>query len=190
MKKSQKQLALRYNQPIARTSRTKLPVTSLNPHDVTGNFVLNFRAIGWLYLGAAFDFSSSFFELFLMAISIKIGQVPYFNRTLQCDHKLPRSLGRVRKRHPRMFYLCLTNGAFLREKDRISFGWCFWTQPWEEPPSVDQTCEQREPGLSIVSGEQYSSFIRSLLQRHRSDFFSGGGGDKKFNFGWFPLKDN
>jgi len=37
---------------------------------------------------------------------------------------------RVRKRHPRM-YLCLTHGAFLREKDRIPFGWCSRTQPIE-----------------------------------------------------------
>jgi len=30
--------------------------------------------------------------------------------------------GRVRKRHRRMFHLCLTHGAFIREKDRIPFG--------------------------------------------------------------------
>ena len=46
-------------------------------YEVTGNFELDFQAIGRLYLGANFDFSSSFFELFLMAISIKNGQVPY-----------------------------------------------------------------------------------------------------------------
>jgi len=46
-------------------------------YDVTGNFELDFREIGWLYQGAAFDFSSSFLELFLMAVSIKIGQVPH-----------------------------------------------------------------------------------------------------------------
>jgi len=45
-------------------------------YDVTSNFELHFRAISWLYLGAAFDLSSSFFELVLMAISTKIGQVP------------------------------------------------------------------------------------------------------------------
>jgi len=45
--------------------------------DVTGKFKLHFQAIGWLYLGAAFDLSSGFFELFLMAISVKIGQVPH-----------------------------------------------------------------------------------------------------------------
>ena len=32
--------------------------------------------------------------------------------------------GRVRKRHPRMFYLCLTHGALIREKDGIPFEWC------------------------------------------------------------------
>jgi len=36
-------------------------------------------------------------------------------------------LGRVRKRHPRMFYRCLTHGTLIREKDRIPFGWCFRT---------------------------------------------------------------
>jgi len=46
-------------------------------YDVTGNYELDFQAIGWLYLGAAFDFSSCFFEFFLMAISMKIGQVPH-----------------------------------------------------------------------------------------------------------------
>ena len=46
-------------------------------YDVTRNVELDFRAIGSLHLGAALDFSSSFFELFLMAISMKIGQVPY-----------------------------------------------------------------------------------------------------------------
>jgi len=30
-------------------------------HDVTCNFELDFRAIGWLYQGAAIDFSSSLF---------------------------------------------------------------------------------------------------------------------------------
>jgi len=35
-------------------------------YDVSRNFELDFRVIGWLYLGAAFDFSSSFFELFLL----------------------------------------------------------------------------------------------------------------------------
>jgi len=40
------------------------------------------------------------------------------------------SLGRVRKRHTRMFYRCLTHGALIREKDRIPFGWCFRTHPW------------------------------------------------------------
>ena len=44
-------------------------------YDVTRNFELNFRAIGWLYLD--FWLSLSTFELFLMAISIKIGQVPH-----------------------------------------------------------------------------------------------------------------
>jgi len=46
-------------------------------YDVTRNFELDFRATGWLYLGAAFDYSSSFFELFLMAIPTKIGHVPH-----------------------------------------------------------------------------------------------------------------
>ena len=46
-------------------------------YDVKGNFELDFRTIGWLYHNAAWGFSSSFFELSLMAISIKIGQVPY-----------------------------------------------------------------------------------------------------------------
>ena len=44
--------------------------------DVTSNFEVDFRAIGCLNQGATFDFSSSFFELFLMAISIKIGHAP------------------------------------------------------------------------------------------------------------------
>jgi len=47
-------------------------------YDVTGK--LDFRSIGWLYLGAAYDFSSSVFQLFLMA-SIKIGQVQQFSPT-------------------------------------------------------------------------------------------------------------
>ena len=46
-------------------------------YGVTGNFELDFRLIGWLYLVAAFYFSSSFFELSPMGVSIKIGQVPY-----------------------------------------------------------------------------------------------------------------
>ena len=50
-------------------------------YDVTGNFELNFRAIGWLYLGAAFDFSS-FFEPFLMTFSMEIGQAPYWSSNL------------------------------------------------------------------------------------------------------------
>ena len=33
----------------------------IGPYDVTGNFKLDFRAIGQLYLGAAFDFTSLFF---------------------------------------------------------------------------------------------------------------------------------
>ena len=41
-------------------------------------------------------------------------------------------LGRVRKRHPRMFYRCLTHGALIRDKDRIPFRWCFRTHPWEK----------------------------------------------------------
>jgi len=49
-------------------------------NDVTDNFELNFRAIGLLYLGTAFYLSSTMFEVFLMAISIKIGQVPHCNR--------------------------------------------------------------------------------------------------------------
>jgi len=36
---------------------------------------------------------------------------------------------RVRKRHPRMFYSCLTHRALIRGKDRIPSGWCFWTHP-------------------------------------------------------------
>jgi len=39
------------------------------------------------------------------------------------------ALGRVRKRHPTMFYRCLPHGALIREKDRIPFGWCFRPQP-------------------------------------------------------------
>jgi len=42
------------------------------------------------------------------------------------------TLGRVRKRHPRMFYRCLTHGALIREKDRIPLGWCFRTHPYED----------------------------------------------------------
>jgi len=53
-------------------------------YDVTDNFKLDFWAIGWFYLGAAFDFSSSIFELFLMASSVKIGYpiTPTFEPTL------------------------------------------------------------------------------------------------------------
>jgi len=39
-----------------------------------------------------------------------------------------RTLGRVRKRLPRMFYRYLTHGGLVREKDRIPFEWCFRTQ--------------------------------------------------------------
>jgi len=54
-------------------------------YDVTCNFEFDFRAISWLYLGAAVDFSSSFFELFLMAISIKNDQAPHFaSRARNC----------------------------------------------------------------------------------------------------------
>jgi len=49
-------------------------------YDVTSNFELDFQAISWSYLGPAFDFSSSFFELFLMGISIKISQIPHWKR--------------------------------------------------------------------------------------------------------------
>jgi len=35
--------------------------------------------------------------------------------------------GSVRKRHPRMFYCCLTHGTLIREKDRIPLWWCFRT---------------------------------------------------------------
>jgi len=47
-------------------------------YDVTGNFKHDFRAIRWLYQDAANKriFSSTFFELFLMAISIKVVNYP------------------------------------------------------------------------------------------------------------------
>jgi len=51
-------------------------------YDVTGNFELDFQAIGCLYLGAASDFSLSFLEFFLRAISMKIGQVPHYEEQL------------------------------------------------------------------------------------------------------------
>jgi len=43
--------------------------------DVTSNFKLDFRVIGSLHKDAE-DFSSLFFEFFLVTTSIKIGQVP------------------------------------------------------------------------------------------------------------------
>jgi len=46
-------------------------------------------------------------------------------------HSRP-TLGRVRKRNPRNFYCCLAHGDLVREKDRIPFGWCFRTHPWEK----------------------------------------------------------
>jgi len=59
----------RYDQLIARKARSKVAcdvIESVNFaefhgfYDVTGNFELDFQAIGWLYVGAALDFSSSF----------------------------------------------------------------------------------------------------------------------------------
>jgi len=66
--------------------RSKLPVTSQNPwyaanftdsltSQATANWISGRSAD--LYQDAAFKFAWSFFELFLMAISIKIGQVPH-----------------------------------------------------------------------------------------------------------------
>jgi len=45
---------------------------------VTSNLESDFRTIGWLYHDAAWEFSTSFFQLSVMAISIKIGQVPHW----------------------------------------------------------------------------------------------------------------
>jgi len=42
-------------------------------YEITGNFEIDFAAIRWLYLDAAFDFSSSFFLAFSDGFSIKIG---------------------------------------------------------------------------------------------------------------------
>jgi len=75
---------------IARKSSSNLPVTSesLNFaefhgfHDFTSNFKLHFRTIGCLYLGAAWDLSSSFFELFLLALLIKVGHKPHYRRLI------------------------------------------------------------------------------------------------------------
>jgi len=46
-------------------------------YDVTGNFGLDLREISVSHIGAAFDFSSSFSELFLIAKLMRTGQVPH-----------------------------------------------------------------------------------------------------------------
>ena len=42
---------------------------------------------------------------------------------------LSRPQRRVQKRHPRMFYHCLTHGALIREEDRIPLGTVFSNAP-------------------------------------------------------------
>jgi len=65
-----------------------------------------------------------------------------------CVHRRSQRQGhscqeRVRKRHPRMFYRCLTHGALIRKKDRIPLGWCFRTHPspaklpWRDRKQID-----------------------------------------------------
>ena len=78
----------------------------------------------------------NFFRDLNVCLKIVDSRVPrcfrgWINLNLNLDHPPHRCLGRVRKRHPSMFYLCLIHGASIREKDRIPFGWCFWTQLWQ-----------------------------------------------------------
>jgi len=54
-----------------------------------------------------------------------------------------------------MFYLCLTHGASIREKDRIPFGWCFRTQPRE-------THRERGANCHVILGSYQSALLVSF----------------------------
>jgi len=68
-------------------------------------------------------------------------------------------LGRVRKRHPRMFYLCFTHWAPIRKEDRIPFEWCFRTQPRQANPSCSSSPTFSARRLSRASPQRWSPWL-------------------------------
>jgi len=65
-------------------------------------------------------------------LGIKFGKEVFGSAKVSRRLRLPstRTQRRARKRHPRMFYRCLTHGALIRDKDSIPFEGCFRTHPW------------------------------------------------------------
>jgi len=81
-----------------------------------------------------------------------VGAVPRFRRT--------RCQGRVRKRHPRIFYRCLTHGALRRERQN-TLRVVFLNAPQIEIPSLSMCISSwLAPVLSMVINTIYfASFL-------------------------------